>query len=102
MINKNSFGMGPSNAPKDLGITYPDQFQTSDTFTIPLKINKANADTKNPPKSPFSLQLALKSSLDVFFFNVPCLIHNLIAQENKMTKDEFKKFWDMIKEDKTY
>lgn len=96
MINKNSFGVGPSGQPKDLGVVYPGPFQTSQVFQIPLKAAKANADTKNPPKAPFQLQVALKSSLDVFYFNVPCLVHNLIAWESKMTQDEFKKFWDMI------
>ena len=55
MINKNSFGVGLDGAPKQLGVTFPDPFETSETFYIPLKIHKSNADTKTPPKSPFSL-----------------------------------------------
>ena len=44
----------------------------------------------------------MKSSLDVFYFNVPCLVHNLINWDSQMTKDEFKKFWDMIGSEKQY
>lgn len=102
MINKNSFGVGADGQPKELGITYPEPFATSDVVCIPLKIHKNNADTKAPPKSPFQLQLALKSSLDIFYFFVPCLVHNLIAWENRMTQEDFKKFWDMLKEDKQF
>jgi len=102
MINKNSFGVGPDGQPSKLGITYPDPFQTSDIQKVPLRIDKKNSDTKNPPKHPFTLQIALKSSLDVFYFNVPCLVHNLINWETPMTKEDFKKFWDMIGADKQY
>lgn len=70
--------------------------------TIPLKIDKKNADTKSPPKNPFVLQIALKSSLDIFYFNVPCLLHNLIGRDMKLTQDEFKKYWDMLGADKTF
>ena len=59
-------------------------------------IDKKNLDPKNPPKFPFVVQAALRSSLDVFYFNVPCLLHILIDQVNLMTADEFKKFWEMI------
>jgi len=69
-----------------------------------LKIDKKNADVKAPPKSPFTLQLALKSSLDVFYFTVPCELHSLIGREQnqKISKDEFKKFWDSLGQEKTY
>ena len=46
--------------------------ETSKIFILPLKIDKKNADLKNPPKAPFSCQIALKSSLDIFYFNVTC------------------------------
>lgn len=45
---------------------------------LPLKIDKSNADTKKPPRAPFTLELALNSSLDVFYFNVTCELHSLI------------------------
>jgi hypothetical protein len=71
---------------------------------VPLKIDKKNADVKAPPKSPFTLQLALKSSIDVYYFSVPCELHSLIGRElnQKLSKDEFKKFWESLGPDKTY
>jgi len=41
--------------PSKLGISYPAPFETSEVQSIPLKIDKKNADVKAPPKSPFSL-----------------------------------------------
>lgn len=102
MINKNSFGIGPDGPCSKHGITYPGAFETSETQYLPLKIAKENADVKSPPKHPFTLQIALKSSLDIFYFNVPVTLHCLISREPnmKLTKGEFKKFWDMITSDK--
>ena len=104
MINKNSFGVGPDAPCSKHGITYPASFQTSPVQLLPLKIDKKNADVKAPPKSPFVLQLALKSSLDVFYFSVPCELHSLVGREpnQKISKDEFKKFWDSLGQEKTY
>lgn len=59
-------------------------------------ISKNNLEAKNPPKAPFLVQVALRSSLDVFYFSIPCLLHVLIDAGNAMTRDEFKKFWEMI------
>ena len=102
MINKNSFGVCPSGPCTALGINYPAPFETLAVQTVPLKTDKKNAETKNPPKHPFQLQIALKSSLDVFYFMVPCSLHVLINREPsaQMSKDEFKKFWDMLQNDK--
>lgn len=106
MINKNSFGVMPDGPTSKHGITYPGPFETSDVQFLPLKIDKKNADVKNPPKHPFMLQIALKSTLDIFYFNVPCNLHCLInfaiEPAMRLTQDDFKKFWDMIQPDKTF
>lgn len=72
MINKNSFGVCPDAPCSKHGIKYPEPFETSEVQYLPLKIDKKNADVKSPPKHPFALQIALKSSLDIFYFTVPC------------------------------
>ena len=72
MIKQNSFGIGPDVPCSKHGITYPAPFETSKIFILPHKIDKKNAELKNPPKAPFSCQIALKSSLDIFYFNVTC------------------------------
>lgn len=57
-------------------------------------LNKKNAD-KNSPQFPFYVQIAIKTSLDVFHFRVPCMLHCLIMPQ-QMTKDSFKTFWEKI------
>lgn len=70
---------------------------------MPLKIDKKNAG--GAPTHPFQLQLALNSSLDVFYFNVDCALSNLInfavPVEQRLTKEDFRKFWDKLGADKT-
>lgn len=106
MINKNSFGVMPDGPCSKHGITYPAPFETSEVQCLPLKIDKKNADVKNPPKHPFMLQVALKSTLDIFYFNVPCNLHCLINfaldPAQRLSKEDFKKFWDMIQADKQF
>ena len=106
MINKNSFGVMPDGPCSKYGITYPAPFETSELQSLPLKIDKKNADVKNPPKHPFMLQVALKSTLDIFYFNVPCNLHCLInfalEPAQRLAKEDFRKFWDMIQADKQF
>ena len=94
MFNKNPFGISIAGATGAL------QFPNSDPVskTLPCIIDKKNLDSKNPPKHPFNIQVAIKSSLDVFYFEVPCLLHCLIDHANPLKPEEFKKFWGMIPE----
>ena len=34
--------------------------------------------------------------MDIFYFEVPCMLHCLIDTANPMKPEEFKKFWEMI------
>jgi AP-1 complex subunit beta-1 len=93
MFNKNPFGLAIYNANQSFKYPLPGQTQKA---SIPCAIDKKNLDAKNPPKFPFHIQTALKSSLDVFYFEVPCMINCLIDFAHPMTRDDFKKFWEMI------
>lgn len=78
MINKNSFGVVQDAPVSKHNINYPAPFETSPVQYLPLLISGKNADTKVPPACPFELQIAMNSSIDVFYFNVQCNLHNLI------------------------
>ena len=76
LFNKNSFGVtanGINAIPISPGQNY--------TTIIDCNINSNNADMKNPPSCPYMVQTALKCSLDVFYFQVPCLLHVLFSSE---------------------
>jgi AP-1 complex subunit beta-1 len=93
MFNKNPFGVAIYNAAGSFSYIQPGQ---SSRLSLTCSIDKKNLDAKNPPKHPFMIQTALKSSLDVFYFEVPCMIHCLIDFAHPMTREDFKKFWEMI------
>jgi len=42
------------------------------------------------------VQVAIKSSLDTFYSEINCMLHCLIDLSQPMSKEEFKKFWEMI------
>lgn len=77
MFNKNPFGIAVYNAGSQFRLISPGQ---SVEFSIPCVIDKKNLDPKNPPKSPFLVESALNSNLDVFYFNIHCMLHCLIDQ----------------------
>jgi len=93
MINKNPFAVHVTGASNKIEFPAPGSTAYG---TVPLTINKNNLDAKSPPKSPFIIQIAMKSSLDVFYFNVNCHVHNLINFAQPINKEEFKGFWEKI------
>lgn len=38
----------------------------------------------------------MKTSLDIFYFEVQCALHCLLDLANPLKPEEFKKFWEMI------
>jgi hypothetical protein len=64
--------------------------------TVKCTIDKRNADAKNPPKFPFLVAIAMKTNRDVWYFNVPCMLHNLLNIPKPLQKDDFKKYWDKL------
>lgn len=64
-FNKNAFAIGITGATNALTLPAPMQ---SAYVEMPCAINKANLDGKSPPKNPFMVQIAMKTSLDVFLF----------------------------------
>ena len=94
-FNKNAFSVFITNATNAL--TLPPPGQTS-TATLPCTIDKKNQDGKNPPKNPFKVQVAMKTSLDVFFFEVPCMLQCLLNSQKQMFDAEFQQMWTKIKD----
>lgn len=82
MFNKNPFGVAIYNAANAIDIPQPGQQKVSKA--LKCTIDKKNLDAKNPPKHPFTIQVALKCSLDIFYFEVPCPLYCLIDAKNPM------------------
>lgn len=93
MINKNPFAIFVAGQANKITLPAPG---ANVYGVVPCTIEKKNADAKNPPKFPFMVQVAMRTSRDVFFFNVPCMVHCLLSPVKELTKEEFKQYWEKI------
>jgi len=92
-FNKNSFGVAISGVAGKL--QFPPPGQTSEA-TLDCQVDKKNLDGKKPPSFPFKVQTAMRSSIEVQYFEIPCQLHCLVIQDPPMTREEFRKFSGMI------
>ena len=93
MFNKNPFAIYISGQAGKIAL--PAQGQ-SVYGSLPCTIDKKNLDGRSPPKYPFNIQVAMKTSLDVFYFSVPCQLHCLFNFKRQLTPDDYKNFWTKI------
>ncbi|KNG78219.1 beta adaptin protein [Plasmodium falciparum IGH-CR14] len=93
-INKNSFGL---SSPNNLDVQNIGFGETKEML-IYLIPNTLNSNT--PPATPLFLQVAIRTNLDIFYFNVPYDIFVVFVENFHMEKDIFKKKWQIIEEAK--
>jgi hypothetical protein len=85
-FNKNAFAVFVAGATNALTLPRPGE---SAFATIICTIDKKNLDGKNPPKNPFMVQVAIKTSLDVFTCQIPCMLHCLFSFDKNMNEAEY-------------
>lgn len=93
-FNKNPFAVSISGATNALTLPLPMEPAYAE---LPCSINKANLDN-NKPTSPFMVQIAMKTSLDVFLFQIPCMLHCLLNPARQLTEQEYQANWQKIKD----
>ncbi|KYO02475.1 putative AP-1 complex subunit beta, partial [Plasmodium gaboni] len=93
-INKNSFGL---SSPNNLDVQNI-AFGETKEMLIYLIPNTLNSNT--PPATPLFLQVAIRTNVDIFYFNVPYDIFVVFVENFHMEKDIFKKKWQIIEESK--
>ncbi|SOV21483.1 AP-1 complex subunit beta, putative [Plasmodium sp. DRC-Itaito] len=93
-INKNSFGL---SSPNNLDVQNISFGETKEML-IYLIPNTLNSNT--PPATPLFLQVAIRTNVDIFYFNVPYDIFVVFVENFHMEKDIFKKKWQIIEESK--
>ena len=54
---------------------FPNQAQTY-TFVVNTQ---GNGDSSSNPTIPLNFVMGAKTTLDIFYFNVPCMFHNLLV-----------------------
>ncbi|SOV11925.1 AP-1 complex subunit beta, putative [Plasmodium sp. gorilla clade G2] len=93
-INKNSFGL---SSPNNLDVQNV-AFGETKEMLIYLIPNTLNSNT--PPATPLFLQVAIRTNVDIFYFNVPYDIFVVFVENFHMEKEIFKKKWQIIEESK--
>ena len=59
---------------------------------IKLKINTINGEGPAPP-TPYMVQIAVKTSIGVFYFACPCMFSVLLNERGELSREEFKSAW---------
>ncbi|SBT35999.1 AP-1 complex subunit beta, putative [Plasmodium ovale wallikeri] len=93
-INKNSFGL---SSPNNIDIQNVSFGETKEILIL-LVPNMLNSNT--PPSTPLFLQVAIRTNIDIFYFNVPYDIFVVFVENFSMEKDIFKKKWQLIEDSK--
>jgi len=90
-FNKNSFGI----AAVDMAVDSIAPYEMKNVF-VTCVVTPNNLEESSPPESPFNIQIAIKCSFDLFYFEAPCLLHILLDPQGKLSTDQFKHFWGAI------
>jgi AP-1 complex subunit beta-1 len=96
-FNKNSFGLGPKTSNLDVGnggVLNPGMVVD---VSVPLDVNKLNSGTP-PPADQLTVQVAVRTNMDVFYFVVPFDLHVVLEKGTKtgITRSNFSISWDAL------
>jgi len=90
-VNKNPFGLAPATA-----LQVPDLMPGSSADVVLMMNPNANL-SNTPPTNPLALQVAVKNSLDIFYFNVPFDLSAVFNPE-PVAKEVFTQVWQRVGE----
>lgn len=90
-VNKNPFGIGANTA-----LVAPDLMPGStQEVTLAMTPNSQALLSNTAPTNPLFLQIAIKNSLDIFYFNVPFDLPAVLSTEG-IAKDQFSPVWQRV------
>lgn len=92
-VNKSSFGLAQAGP-----LQLPDIAPNGGTATcvLPLSVNDPQMLSGAAPSNPLFLEVAVKCSLDVFFFNVGYDLSVVLASTGPVAQDAFGKTWQSV------
>jgi AP-1 complex subunit beta-1 len=91
-VNKNPFGFGPAAA-----MQVPDIAPGSSAETA-LQMVPGQLLSNTPPTNPLFLQVAVKNSLDIFYFNVPFDLSAVLLESGALDRAKFTEIWQRVGE----
>mmetsp|Transcript_42195 Transcript_42195/g.126217 ORF Transcript_42195/g.126217 Transcript_42195/m.126217 type:complete len:906 (+) Transcript_42195:120-2837(+) len=91
-INKNPFGLAPSQA-----LQAPD-LAPGATAEVAVPLVPGQNPNNQPPTNPLVLMVAIKNSLDVFYFNVGMDLPAVLVESGALGRDGFTEVWQRLGE----
>lgn len=86
-FNVNPFGLALSEA-----LILPDLAHGASKYTK-IPIVTTGTPSTQAPTVPCLIQIAVKSSMDVFYFQTPLMFTVVLGENGRLSKDEFKNVW---------
>jgi len=91
-VNKNPFGIGPQTA-----MQVPDIMPGSSAESV-LLMSAGTLSSGTAPTNPLFLQVAVKNSLDIFYFNVPFYLPTVLTESGALSREQFTQIWQTVGE----
>jgi len=95
-VNKNPFGLAPAAA-----LAAPD-LAPGQSHEVVLQMTPGSLLSNSAPTNPLFLQIAVKNSLDIFYFNVPFDLPAVLLENGGCAKEEFTQVWQKVGEGKQH
>ena len=96
-FNKNSFGLTPRSTSSIDNLKELGPGQVSQRLSVMLDANKLNSGSP-PSEQQLSVQVALRTNLDIFYFVVPYDLHVVLERKDRggVTKTNLSASWDAL------
>lgn len=79
-----------------------EQLEVNGTRSVKLRISSSGQRDSNLPGVPFIIQIAIRCSLDVFYFQTPCMLTALLNDSGALSKDDYKVQWKGISDENEF
>eukprot|EP00434_Breviolum_minutum_P003273 symbB.v1.2.002881.t1/scaffold153.1/size296260/3 len=91
-VNKNPFGFAPKEQ-----LAAP-EIQANASAEVSVAMAAGQLLSNTPPSSPLLLQVAIKTSLDIFYFHVPFDLSAVLVENAALSRDDFTPIWQRVGE----
>lgn len=91
-VNKNPFGFAPKEQ-----LVCP-EIQPGSSAEVMVAMAPQQLLSNTPPSSPLLLQVAIKTSLDIFYFHVQFDLSVVLVENAALSRDDFTPIWQRVGE----
>jgi len=95
-VNKNPFGLAPAGP-----LQVPDIMPGASVEAV-LTMQPGQLLSNTPPTNPLFLQIAIRNSFDIFYFNVPFDLSAVLIENSAVGQEEFTSVWQRVGEAKQH